>query len=110
MPRVAVPLSDAKCEAAKPREREYKLFDGDGLHLAVKPTGVKTWRFKYIRPDGREGLATFGRYPALSLKAARERRAEARTWLAHGKDPVEEMQAAKRMAAYDGAGTFKMRA
>ncbi|MDB6060514.1 MAG: phage integrase family protein [Verrucomicrobiaceae bacterium] len=110
MPRTVVPLSDTKCEAAKPREREWKLSDGEGLFLLVKPTGVKTWRFKYVRPDGREGLATFGKYPALSLKAARERRAEAKTWLVHGKDPVEEMRAGKRRAAYDGSDTFKMRA
>jgi len=99
MPRTAIPLSDPKCEAAKPRDREYKLFDGGGLYLLVKPSGVKTWRFKYVRPDGREGLATFGAYPALSLKAARERRAAAKEQLAHGKDPIEGWQSAKRRAA-----------
>src|SRR5690606_36431457 len=110
MPRTAIPLSDPKCEAAKPRDREYKLFDGGGLYLLVKPSGVKTWRFKYVRPDGREGLATFGAYPALSLKAARERRAAAKEQLAHGKDPIEEMQSAKRRSAYDGTEPFKARA
>ena len=38
--------------------------------------GTKTWRFKFARPDGREGLVTFGNYPALSLKAARECRSQ----------------------------------
>lgn len=82
MARTVTPLTDPKCEAAKPRDKDYKLFDGQGLFLLVKPSGVKTWRFKFTRPDGREGLATFGNYPALGLKVARERRAEALELLA----------------------------
>lgn len=77
MARTVVPLTDPKCDAAKPREKDYKLFDGKGLYLLVKPSGVKTWRMKYTKPDDRDGLATFGNYPALGLKAARERRAQA---------------------------------
>lgn len=56
MARIVTPLSDTKCEAAKPREKDYKLSDGQGLFLLVKTTGIKTWRFKFMRPDGREGL------------------------------------------------------
>ena len=55
MARTVTPLTDPKCEAAKPRDKDYKLFDGQGLFLLVKASGVKTWRFKYRRPDGREG-------------------------------------------------------
>ena len=77
MARTVTPLSDAKCEAAKPREKDYTLFDGQGLFLLVKANGSKVWRFKFTRPSGKGGLATFGSYPALSLKAARVRRAEA---------------------------------
>lgn len=110
MPRIAAPLSDTKCEAAKPREKPYKLSDGGGLFLLVKPNGAKVWRFKYVRPDGREGLATFGTYPAVSLRAARDRREDAKALLASGKDVVGEMQAEKRRIAYDGADTFMARA
>lgn len=46
MPRLTVPLSDLKCRTAKPRERAYKLFDGGGMYLFVKPNGVKTWRLR----------------------------------------------------------------
>lgn len=99
MARTVTPLTDPKCEAAKPRDKDYKLFDGQGLFLLVKASGVKTWRFKFVRPDGREGLATFGNYPALGLKAARERRAEALELLAAGRDPVEAAKAAKIEAA-----------
>lgn len=99
MARTVTPLTDPKCEAAKPRDKDYKLFDGQGLFLLVKPSGVKTWRLKFTRPDGREGLATFGNYPALGLKAARERRAEALELLAIGRDPVEAARLAKVEAA-----------
>ena len=49
MARTVTPLSDPKCEAAKPREKEYPLFDGSGLFLLVKPNGSKIWRFKFKR-------------------------------------------------------------
>lgn len=37
MARTVTPLSDSKCEAAKPRDKDYKLFDGQGLFLLIKP-------------------------------------------------------------------------
>lgn len=108
MARTVVPLTDPKCDAAKPREKDYKLFDGKGLYLLVKPSGVKTWRMKYTKPDGRDGLATFGNYPALGLKAARERRAQALELLAAGKDPIEQARLDKQEAANARANTFRL--
>lgn len=108
MARTVTPLSDPKCEAAKPREKDYTLFDGQGLFLLVKKSGSKIWRMKFKRPDGREGLATFGNYPALTLKAARERRAEALELLAHGKDPIENARQGKIEAANARANTFSV--
>ncbi len=110
MARTVLPLSDSKCEAAKPRAKDYKLFDGQGLFLLVKPSGVKTWRFKFPRPDGREGLATFGNYPALGLKAARECRAAALELLAQGKDPIEQARQEKAEAAAATTNTFEAQA
>ncbi|WP_375665220.1 tyrosine-type recombinase/integrase [Stutzerimonas kunmingensis] len=107
MARLVTPLTDAKCEAAKARESDYTLFDGQGLHLLVKTNGKKVWRFKYSRPDGRAGLATFGSYPALSLKAARNRRAEARELLAHGIDPIENARQSKLDADRARRNTFE---
>ncbi|SDU39188.1 tyrosine-type recombinase/integrase [Geopseudomonas guangdongensis] len=107
MARTVTPLTDPKCDAAKPREKEYPLFDGQGLYLLVKPSGTKTWRFKFTRPDGRSGLATFGNYPALGLKAARERRAEALALLAQGIDPLEHARQAKAEAIAATAHTFE---
>ena len=107
MARTVTPLTDPKCEAAKPREKDYKLSDGQGLYLLVKPSGVKTWRLKFVRPDGREGLATFGCYPALGLKAARDRRADALELLARGIDPMAHAKAVKDEEEGARANTFK---
>lgn len=40
-------LTDAQCRTAKPQPEPYKLPDGKGLHLEVKPNGVKAWRYRF---------------------------------------------------------------
>lgn len=67
-------------------DKPLKLSDGDGLHLLVKPGGVKLSRFRY-RFAGRENMLAFGAFPAVSLAQARSRRDEARKLLADGSDP-----------------------
>ena len=52
MERTVTPLNNTKCEAAKPRAKDYTLFDGQGLFLLVKATGTKVWHFKYKKPSG----------------------------------------------------------
>ncbi len=82
-------LSDAKVRALKPKEKPFKQADFDGLFVLVNPNGSKLWRFKY-RWMGKEKLLSFGKYPDLSLKQARDKRDEARKLLAEGKDPSFE--------------------
>ncbi|WP_228999147.1 Arm DNA-binding domain-containing protein [Photorhabdus aegyptia] len=36
-----------EARAAKPREKEYKLTDVQGLYLLIKPSGSKRWYLKY---------------------------------------------------------------
>ncbi|WP_226382759.1 Arm DNA-binding domain-containing protein [Burkholderia mayonis] len=67
-------LRHLQCRAAKPRERVYRLSDGGGLALLVKPNGLKYWQFRYMKPDGREGLIQIGPYPRVTLEAARAER------------------------------------
>ncbi len=105
MARTVIPLSDPKCEAAKAKDKPYKLSDGQGLYLLVRPTGSKVWRLKYNRPNGKENLLTFGEYPALSLKLARQKRAEAKELLAQDIDPAE--QASLEKARASDATTFE---
>lgn len=67
MSRTTAPLTDAACRLARPTDRPYKLFDGDGLYLLIQPNGRKGWRLRYVKPDGREGLTSLGSYPVIGL-------------------------------------------
>jgi len=95
MARKTTPLSDSKCTGAKPQEKDYSLYDGHGLILFVRKSGSKVWRYKYKRANGKEGLMTLGSFPALTLKAARDKRRELEELLANGIDPIEHEQIQK---------------
>ena len=99
-------LSDTAIKAAKPAATQYKLFDGGGLFLIVKPSGGKLWRLKY-RHLGKEQQLTVGVYPDVGLKEARQRRERAREQLAAGLDPVFEKKKAAIAASISAANTFK---
>ncbi len=93
-------LTGAAVEGAKRRQKAYKLFDGGGLYLLVRPDGARWWRLKY-RVDGVEKLISLGTYPARSLKAARTARDAAKNLLADGVDPSHRRRvdrAARRSA------------
>lgn len=87
-------LTDTAIKAARPKEKPYKLSDTEGLHLLVTPQGGKLWRLAY-RYGGKQKQLAFGSYEHVSLKEARERRAEAKKLLASGFDPGEVKKAAK---------------
>ncbi|XXQ68126.1 tyrosine-type recombinase/integrase [Neisseriaceae bacterium B1] len=76
-------LNDRLIKALKPKEKAYKQTDGGGLYLFIRPNGTKTWRMKYTL-DGKEQLATFGTYPAVSLAEARVMRDELKAKIAKG--------------------------
>ena len=82
------PLSDKEIRAAAPREKAYKLFDGEGLFLEVPPKQKKRWRIKY-RFEGKEKSLSLGNYPDVSLKSARIKRAEIKELVASGIDPSQ---------------------
>lgn len=99
MARLITPLSEVKCNSAKPKAKDYKLFDGGGLYLLVKANGTKSWRMKFNKPeDGKESTLTFGDYPMVSIKDAREQREQARSLLAKGINPKIEKDNAKLKA------------
>lgn len=70
-------LTTKAVDAAKPREKGYKLADGQGLYLFITPAGGKSWRANYTR-DGKQATRTYGRYPAMSVAEARKAHASAR--------------------------------
>ena len=87
-------LSDAVLRNVKANGKVQKLSDGGGLYLHVTANGSKLWRLAY-RYEGKQKLLSFGAYPAVSLKDARQRREEAKELLAKGLDPSEEKKQAK---------------
>ena len=95
-----MPLSDIAIRAVKPDAKTQRLFDGGGLYLEVAPSGGKWWRFKY-RFGGKEKRFSFGVYPDVSLKEAREKRDTARKLLTQGIDPGEAKKAVKATEAGD---------
>ncbi len=91
-------LTIGAVKAAAPGPRAYKLSDAGGLFLFVTPAGAKSWRLKY-RWRGREKLLVFGRFPDISLSAARAAREAARAELAAGVDPGRKRDAGDRFDA-----------
>lgn len=87
-------LTDQKCRSVQPGEKPVKHFDAHGLHLLITPKGFKTWRMKY-RFGGKEKQLTFGPYPEVSLRQARDKCEMARRQLREGIDPGEEYRRAK---------------
>src|SRR5205085_5290616 len=99
-----MPLTDTKIRSAKPGNKTYKLFDGGGLYLEVNPAGGKWWRWKY-RFSRKEKRLSFGVYPDVKLKTAREKRDAARQQLGRRIDPGEARKAEK--ISHAGAESFE---
>lgn len=56
-------LTDTKCRTAKPRRNPFKLTDGNGLYLEVKPNGALVGQGQHTAKSGlieaRLGLRLF---------------------------------------------------
>ncbi|MDD2917429.1 integrase arm-type DNA-binding domain-containing protein [Rhodoferax sp.] len=83
-----------------------KHFDGGGLYLDLTKAGGRYWRLKY-RFGGKEKLLAFGTYPAVSLKAARDKANEARKTLLDGRDPGAQRKAEKAKIVHETANTLE---
>ncbi len=45
------PLTNTEVKEAKAVNKDLSLYDGGGLLLFVKLSGVKTWRLRYYHPS-----------------------------------------------------------
>ncbi len=93
MPRITKPLTATEVKNAKPKEKEYRLSDGQGLQLRILPSGSKQWQLNYYRPtNGKRANFNLGRFPDVNLAQARKRSLLAKELLAQGIDPQEEQK------------------
>jgi len=99
-------LTDTKARTAKPKEKQYKLYDEKGLLLLVHPNGSKYWRYKY-RFNKKEKSLALGVYPEVTLKKARARRDDARELLSDDIDPGLNKQIQKTASSEASENNFK---
>lgn len=86
-----IDLTTRAVEAAKaPARGRTELHDArsPGLSLIVSSTGVKAWQLRYSAPDGARRKVGLGRFPAVSLAAARTAAEDARAAIRGGAPPV----------------------
>lgn len=121
-------LTDTKCRTAKPKDAPYKLPDGKGLYLEVRPSGAKLWRYRFkLVSDGERKESTFaiGEYVAapsaetmeqgesrragglLTLSEARDARAKARALVKQGLNPAQARRLDRIKQEHDGRATVE---
>lgn len=94
MPKTVIPLTATKLANLKPRQKTYRVADGAGLYINVKPSGAKFWELR---------LSTLGKTlykNNLSLKEARAWRAEMREKVAKNlnlEDDIEYSYSFKKL-------------
>ncbi|WP_370230698.1 tyrosine-type recombinase/integrase [Cognatishimia sp.] len=101
-----MPLSDLKIRKLKQRDKPFRISDGWGLYFLVRPTGTKSWQYRY-QFMGKEKTLSIGQYPVVSLVDARRKRDDARILLADGKDPSIQKQLNRIDAHVKARMTFK---
>ncbi len=48
-------VTDAQIRRTKATVKTLRLYDGDGMYLAIRPQGGRYWRFDYRFRGGAEG-------------------------------------------------------
>lgn len=89
MPKITKPLTDIEIKKSKPTDKVNKLSDGNGLYLVIRPNGTKFFRFDYQFDNKRKSMS-FGVYPEVSLKEARELREKTKKLIKDDIDPIEQ--------------------
>ena len=82
-------LTELSIKQAKPKDKQYKLTDGEGMYLRVYPNGSKYWQLQFWF-EGKQKILSFGVWPEISLKEARDKRFVAKKIIKEGINPIEE--------------------
>ncbi|MFZ6761013.1 Arm DNA-binding domain-containing protein [Undibacterium sp. Ji50W] len=65
-----MPLTVKQIDAAKPKDKPYKIRDIEGLYLYVLAAGSKSWKCD-CDVAGKRTTIKYGKYPDVSLADAR---------------------------------------
>ena len=93
-------LTDTAVRGAKPKSKQYKLADGEGMYLLVKPNGRKYWRLDY-KFNNKRKTYSIGIYQKVSLKQAREIKDTVKNQIDDGIDPNEQKKISKHVSDAD---------
>ncbi len=98
MPKANLISTDREILGLKKADKRYEVgvTEAHGLTIRVYPTGARVFEYRYVAANGKRRRMVLGAYPALSLKDARNKARKLQTSVVDGKDPSEELQAAKR--------------
>lgn len=102
-----MPLTDTAIRNAKPGDKPYPIRDEKSLYLIINPSGSKWWRWDY-RFAGKRKTLSMGVYPEVGLKAARDKRDEARRLVADGIDPGENRKIQKAALLERAENSFEV--
>ena len=97
---VHMPLTDTQLRTLKAREKTYTINDMDGLSIRVLTSGSRTWQFRY-RLGGKSQRISFGIYPDITLREARDLRDRARSLVAKGACPRSVRESSAQVASSD---------
>lgn len=121
-------LTDTNCRTAPRKAKPYKLADGKGLYLEVKPNGTKAWRYRFeLVRDGvrKESMFAIGDYASspsgeteeqaklrragrrFTLAEARHERDKARALVKQGINPAHSRQLDRINREREFATTFE---
>lgn len=99
-------LADATIKAAKPKDKQYTLRDGNGLFLLIHTNGSKYFQLRTTL-HGKPKLIQLGAYPKLSLSDARTMAREKLKLIKDDHiDPVLLKKKEKHGKAIDADNTF----
>ncbi|MCK6265370.1 tyrosine-type recombinase/integrase [Vibrio sp. ZSDE26] len=100
MARKTTRLTDKELKAAKPKDKDYVLSDGEGLQFRVRKNGTTQWNLNYYHPITKKRINLgLGTYPNLTLANARKLALQAKEQLALGIDPKESREKSNKEQA-----------
>jgi integrase len=93
-------LTDKAIKAAKAKDKQVKLSDGEGLYLVVPLAGNRWWRFDY-RFQGKQRTLSLGIYGSedeglTTLAQARDKAVDLRRLVRQGLDPSISHKVARK--------------